>query len=117
MNIKGWRPENYTREYFGEVRMQQALAMSLNTPVVRLIQEMGPRAAVRTAQRLGVSSPLQAVPSLALGTSDVTPMELTAAYAASRTAARPSSPMRLRRCGRTAGKSSTRGRTEISAAP
>jgi penicillin-binding protein 1A len=82
VNIKGWKPENYTREYFGDVPMQRALAMSLNTPVVRLIQEMGPRTVVRTAQKLGVSSPLQAVPSLALGTSDVTPLELTAAYAA-----------------------------------
>jgi penicillin-binding protein 1A len=82
INIKGWKPENYTREYFGEVPMQRALAMSLNTPVVRLINEMGPRAAVRTAQRLGVNSPLQAVPSLALGTSDMTPMELAGAYAA-----------------------------------
>ncbi len=82
VNIKGWRPENYTREYFGEVTMQKALAMSLNTPVVRLIQELGPRSVVRTAQRLGVSSPLQPLPSLALGTSEVTPLELTAAYAA-----------------------------------
>jgi len=82
INIKGWKPENYSREYFGEVPMQKALAMSLNTPVVRMIQEVGPRSVVRTAQRLGVSSPLQALPSLALGTSEVTPLELTAAYAA-----------------------------------
>jgi penicillin-binding protein 1A len=82
INIKGWKPENYTREYFGEVSMQKALATSLNTPVVRMIQEVGPRNVVRTAQGLGISSPLQALPSLALGTSEVTPMELTAAYAA-----------------------------------
>jgi penicillin-binding protein 1A len=82
INIKSWKPENYTREYFGEVPMQKALAMSLNTPVVRVIQEVGPRSVVRTAQRLGISSPLQALPSLALGTSEVTPLELTAAYAA-----------------------------------
>ena len=82
INIKGWKPENYTREYFGEVTMQKALAMSLNTPVVRMIQELGPRSVVRTAQRLGISSPLQPLPSLALGTSEVTPMEMTAAYAA-----------------------------------
>jgi penicillin-binding protein 1A len=82
INIKGWKPENYTREYFGEVTMQRALAMSLNTPVVRMIQEIGPRSVVRTAQRLGISSPLQPLPSLALGTSEVTPLELTAAYAA-----------------------------------
>ncbi len=82
INIKGWKPENYSREYFGEVTLQKALSLSLNTPVVRLIQEAGPRAVVRTAQRLGISSPLQALPSLALGTSEVTPLELTAAYAA-----------------------------------
>jgi penicillin-binding protein 1A len=82
INIKGWRPENYTREYFGEVTLQKALAMSLNTPVVRLIQEVGPRSVARTAQRLGISSPLQANASLALGTSEVTPLEITAAYAA-----------------------------------
>jgi penicillin-binding protein 1A len=82
INIKGWKPENYTREYFGEVPMQKALAMSLNTPVVRVIQELGPRSVARTAQRLGISSPLQPLPSLALGTSEVTPLEITAAYAA-----------------------------------
>jgi penicillin-binding protein 1A len=82
INIKGWKPENYTREYFGEVTLQKALSMSLNTPVVRLIQEVSPRSVVRTAQRLGVSSPLQALPSLALGTSEVTPLEMTGAYAA-----------------------------------
>jgi penicillin-binding protein 1A len=82
INIKGWKPENYTREYFGEVPMHRALAQSLNTPVVRVIQDVGPRSVVRTAQRLGISSPLQALPSLALGTSEVTPLEMTAAYAA-----------------------------------
>jgi penicillin-binding protein 1A len=82
INIKGWKPENYTREYFGEVPMHRALAQSLNTPVVRVIQDVGPRAVVRTAQRLGISSPLQALPSLSLGTSEVTPLEMTAAYAA-----------------------------------
>ncbi len=82
INIKGWKPENYTREYFGEVPMQKALAMSLNTPVVRVIQEVGPRSVVRMAQRLGISSPMQALPSLALGTSEVTLLEMTGAYAA-----------------------------------
>jgi penicillin-binding protein 1A len=81
INIKGWQPENYTREYFGDVTLSKALALSLNTPVVRLVQDVGPRAVVRTAQRLGVSSALQANPALALGTSEVSPLELTSAYA------------------------------------
>jgi penicillin-binding protein 1A len=82
VNIKGWKPENYTREYFGNVTLQQALAMSLNTIPAKLIMEMGPRTVVRTAQRLGISSGLRADASLALGTSEVTPMEMTTAYAA-----------------------------------
>jgi penicillin-binding protein 1A len=80
--VKGWKPENYTREFFGNVTLQQALAMSLNTVPVKLHMEGGPRATVRTAQRLGISSALRAEPSLALGTSEVTPLEISAAYAA-----------------------------------
>ena len=82
INIKGWQPENYTREYFGQIPMIKALAMSLNTPVVRLVQEMGPKAVIRTAQRLGISTALQPNVSIALGTSEVTPIEMAAAYTA-----------------------------------
>jgi penicillin-binding protein 1A len=82
VNIKGWKPENYSREYFGHVTLQQALAMSLNTVPVRLTVEIGPRTVVRTAQRLGISSALRSDASLALGTSEVSPMEITTAYAA-----------------------------------
>src|SRR5262249_13835190 len=49
--IKGWRPENYTREYFGPVTLTRALANSLNTVAVRLTLEVGPKAVVRTAHR------------------------------------------------------------------
>jgi penicillin-binding protein 1A len=82
VNIKGWKPENYTREYFGSVTLTQALAMSLNTVAVKLHMEVGPRVVARTAQRLGISSGLRAEPSLALGTSEVSPLEITTAYAA-----------------------------------
>jgi penicillin-binding protein 1A len=82
ITIKGWTPENYTREHFGAVSLQQALAMSLNTVAVKLGQEVGPRQVVRTAQRLGIHSALQANASLALGTSEVAPIEMATAYAA-----------------------------------
>ena len=49
---------------------------------MRLGQEVGPKAVVQTAQRLGITSPLQANPSIALGTSEVTPLELVGAYGA-----------------------------------
>ncbi len=81
INIKGWKPENYTHEYFGPVTLKQAFAMSLNTVAVRLAAEFGPKAVAATAARLGIQSPLQATPSIALGTSEVTPLELVTAYA------------------------------------
>jgi penicillin-binding protein 1A len=79
--LKGWKPENYTREYRGPVTLTQALAMSLNTVSVRLTVEFGPVAVAKTAYRLGISSKLDANPSLALGTSEVSLIELTSAYA------------------------------------
>jgi penicillin-binding protein 1A len=80
--IKGWRPENYSRDYRGPVTLREALATSLNTVAVRLGLEVGPKNVAQTAQRLGISSPLQANASIALGTSEVTPIELVGAYAA-----------------------------------
>ncbi|MDI4237742.1 penicillin-binding protein 1A [Bradyrhizobium sp. Arg237L] len=81
LDIKGWKPENYTHEYFGSVTLTQALAMSLNTVAVRLGLEVGPKNVVRTAHRLGISSKLDANPSIALGTSEVSVIELVGAYA------------------------------------
>ena len=79
--IKGWRPENYSREYYGNVTLTQGLAHSLNTISVRLTQEFGPTAVARTAYRLGIASKLETNPSLALGTSEVSLIELVSAYA------------------------------------
>ncbi|MFB9266800.1 transglycosylase domain-containing protein [Bradyrhizobium erythrophlei] len=81
LDIKGWKPENYTHEYFGSVTLTQALAMSLNTVAVRLGLEVGPKSVVRTAHRLGISSKLEANTSIALGTSEVSVIELVGAYA------------------------------------
>ncbi len=82
LTIKGYSPENYTREYFGQVSLTKALSMSLNTPAVRLGQEVGAKNVVRVAQRLGISSALQANASLPLGTSEVSVLEMAGAYAA-----------------------------------
>lgn len=81
VSFKGWEPENYSRTYRGPVTLQTALAHSLNTIAARLINEVTPKEVIRTAQRLGINSALQPNLSLALGTSEVTPVELTAAYA------------------------------------
>jgi penicillin-binding protein 1A len=79
--VKGWRPENYERQYLGAVTLRQALADSLNTVSVRLTLEFGPAAVVRTAYRLGIASILEPNASIALGTSEVSPLELVSAYA------------------------------------
>lgn len=81
LNVKGWKPENYSREYFGPVTLTRALSLSLNTVAVRVGLEVGPKTVVKTARRLGVQSELQPNASIALGTSEVTPLELVAAYA------------------------------------
>ncbi len=81
IKIKGWQPENYGHEYFGPVTLTKALAMSLNTVSVRLTMEFGPTAVVRTAHRLGIASKLEPNASIALGTSEVSLIELVSAYA------------------------------------
>ncbi|WP_420103549.1 transglycosylase domain-containing protein [Bosea sp. (in: a-proteobacteria)] len=81
VSIKGWEPENYSRNYRGPVTLATAMQHSLNTVAARLIQEVTPKEVIRTAQRLGITSALQPNLSLALGTSEVTPLEMTAAYA------------------------------------
>jgi len=81
LDVKGWRPENYRREYLGPVTLTRALANSLNTVAVRLTLEVGPKAVVRTAHRLGIASPLNPNASIALGTSEVSVIELVSAYA------------------------------------
>jgi len=81
ITVKGWRPENYEHAYLGPVTLTQALANSLNTVSVRLTLEVGPAAVIRTAYRLGIDSKLEANASIALGTSEVSPIELVSAYA------------------------------------
>ncbi len=77
----GWSPENATGKYLGPVTLRTALAYSLNTVSGRLAIDVGPDKVVEAAMRLGISSPMLAVPSIALGTSEVSLLELTAAYA------------------------------------
>jgi penicillin-binding protein 1A len=81
ISVQGWRPENFEHEYLGPVTLTQALANSLNTVSVRLTMEVGPSAVVRTAYRLGIESKLEPNASIALGTSEVSVIELVSAYA------------------------------------
>lgn len=76
-----WSPKNYTGDYAGPLPMRRALAKSLNTVAVRLVLESGADNVARLAREMGVSSPLRADPTLALGSSEVTPMDQALGYA------------------------------------
>ncbi|MEO9169405.1 MAG: transglycosylase domain-containing protein, partial [Aestuariivirga sp.] len=78
--VGNWSPENYGHKYLGPVTLEKAFADSINTVAARLIVALGPEQVVQTAQRLGISSNLGADASLALGTSEVTPLEMTQAF-------------------------------------
>jgi len=80
VNINGWRPKNYKDEYLGAITMREALARSVNTVAVRLTMEAGRWRVMRTAHRLGIESDIHNNPSLALGTAEVTLLELVSAY-------------------------------------
>jgi penicillin-binding protein 1B len=75
-----WTPSNYDREFRGAVTVREALQSSLNVPTVRAAQRVGLERIVEVAEKAGISSRLSRVPSLALGTEEVTPLELATAY-------------------------------------
>ena len=80
VKIGNWRPENYRKKYLGPVALETALALSLNTVAAKLAVRVGPEAVAAVAHRLGITSPLGTDASLALGTSEVTLLELTSAF-------------------------------------
>ena len=81
-NYNGWSPENSDNEYGGYITLREALAYSINVVAGRLtIGEIAPPSQVlKYAMRLGINSQLNPYPSIALGTSEVSPIELTSAY-------------------------------------
>jgi len=80
IDIHGWKPSDYEGHFEGEISLTRAFAKSSNVIAAQLTNEVGAAVVAKTAHRLGIASPLEAVSSLALGTSTVTPLELTAAY-------------------------------------
>jgi penicillin-binding protein 1A len=82
VSIGAWKPANYEGSYEGTITLAHALARSSNSASVQLTNEVGPETVARIAHRLGVAGELQAVPSLALGTSELSPLDLTTGYAA-----------------------------------
>lgn len=81
-NLDGWSPKNDNGRFSGASTLRQALAQSINTIAVRLMMDAGPNTVVTLAKRLGIDAPLRPEPSLALGTSEVSLLDLTGAYGA-----------------------------------
>lgn len=80
VTIGKWKPENYNRRYHGPVTLKKALALSLNTVAAKVAAAAGPENVALTAQRLGIRSTLHTNASIALGTAEVTLLELTGAF-------------------------------------
>jgi penicillin-binding protein 1A len=79
---KVWHPRNFKNEYQGSLTLTEALVRSSNVVAVRLIQQTGLERVIRHAQKMGITAPLQTDLTLALGTSPVSILEMTAAYTA-----------------------------------
>jgi 1A family penicillin-binding protein len=82
VDVGNWSPDNYGDRQYGTVTLADAFAHSINTAAVRLSRKVGMERVIKAARDLGIDSPLPNVPSLALGTADVSLIDMTAAYAA-----------------------------------
>jgi len=92
---KVWKPQNYDQKWHGQVTVRYALENSINVASIRLEQEVGPKAIVDLAHRMGIQSPLAANLSLTLGSSDVTLLELASAYGVFATEGIRATPMAI----------------------
>ncbi len=81
VTIGNWSPRNYSHRYAGRTTLTRALAKSYNTVPVRLMMQIGRKPIIETAHRVGIQSNLLSVPSLPLGTNEVTVLDLTTGYA------------------------------------
>lgn len=80
-NRKTYKPSNFGDKYLGEINMRQAIAASDNIYAVNTILQIGPEKVTEMAKKMGITSMLEPVPSLALGTSPVSPLEMASAFA------------------------------------
>ncbi len=80
INIKGWKPQNYDRKYRGVITLQHALRYSVNTVAVQLAQWVGNQNIIDAAYRQGVTTPLDAVDAIALGTEEATLQDMVSLY-------------------------------------
>lgn len=77
---KQWRPHNYDGKFMGPITLRDGIRMSRNLVAIRLLLRINPEEPIFYARRMGITTPLEPVPSLALGVSDVRPVEMVSAF-------------------------------------
>ena len=82
LSIGKWKPENYDKKYYGSVTLDEALMKSLNLATVNLSESLSRKDIIRTAKKIGISTPVENTPSLALGTFEVKVIDMATAYSA-----------------------------------
>lgn len=82
LSIGDWQPENIDKKYHGEVTLTEALAKSYNLATINLAQQLSKPEIIRTAKKMGITTPIQNSPSLALGTFEVKVIDMAVAYSA-----------------------------------
>jgi penicillin-binding protein 1A len=80
VTIDGWSPHNFEPGFLGPVTLAEALQRSLNTVAAELADQVGRQNVADTARRLGITSPINTDPAMALGTSQVSPLQMATAY-------------------------------------
>ena len=82
LSIGKWKPENYDKKYYGSVTLDEALMKSLNLATVNLSESLSRKDIIRTAKKMGISTPVENTTSLALGTFEVKVIDMATAYSA-----------------------------------
>jgi penicillin-binding protein 1A len=80
VTINGWSPHNFEPEFLGQIPLHEALQRSINTVAAKLADDVGRNNVADTARKLGITTDINTDPAMALGTSQVTPIEMAQAY-------------------------------------
>ena len=81
INIRGWKPENSDKKYYGEVTLRYAFKRSLNLAAINLAAAVGRGNVIKTARQMGITTPIDNTPAMALGTFEVRVLDMAVAYA------------------------------------
>ncbi|MBC7542309.1 MAG: PBP1A family penicillin-binding protein, partial [Candidatus Sericytochromatia bacterium] len=108
-----WKPQNYSRRFSGSMTLRTALEQSINIIAVKLAEQVGPERVVATAKACGISSFLQPNLALAMGASEVTPMELCSAYGVLATGGKYTAPLPILKIENAAGNVVVQSRPEL----